>query len=423
MKKILFLFLFLYLYTNAQEVVQLRGKVVDEENGAPLVFANIVYPAKSLGFTTNSTGEFSFALKASAKDNIVVSHIGYGKATYAIKDFLILANGIIKLKRTSVSLDEVVIVGKKESADALMKKLYKAYKKYRLNEPHIAEAYYVEKAKYNDKFVFYRASIGYSLYKTHQFNSSAYSDYDFFCENTKMSDIHPIWVKKMEEMDTVQNSNAVSSGDNINQFNRFEYYGPLSKKHNQYDYKIDSSYIQNGVHFYKVVFEGEKIRGTVSFNSNNFYITDVEYETIDLFSMPFRKRLEGKVSIQFIYYDDVPFVSKIRTDYTYQKFSHQNTLVILSQKIKDFSLSFDEYWAFETYSSLPFIEYIPEKWNLLHIDTEVNNEYKLIQNDLFINNKSLEQQFRDNSGKWINPKFERNGKPAFLKIQELKNNF
>ncbi len=421
MKKIFFLFLFLYLQSNAQEIIQLKGKILDEKTGENLVFANILYPEKSLGFTTNSMGEFSFSLKASVKDSIVVSHIGYGKATYAIKDFLKLTNGIIKLKRTSVLLNEVVIVGKKESADALMKKLYKTYKKYSPKEPHIAEAYYVEKAKYDGKYVFLRGSIGYSFFMGNWFHTAAYSNYIFFCENTKISDIHPDWAKKTEEMNVVKYRDRLSARGNVNQFSRFERYGPLSKKHKEYDYKIDSSFIQNGIRFYKIAFEGEKMRGTVSFNSNNFQTAKVEYETIDLWAPIFHKPVEGKVSILFNYYDNVPFISKIKTDFTYQNFSLQNTLVILSQKFKSVSLTENEFWALNDVNF--YIEYIPEKWSALELDAETNSEYELIQKDLFINNKTLEQQFRDNSGKWFDPKQADLGNPALLKIQELKNNF
>lgn len=424
----LILFLVLQFQTNAQEILSFKGKIIDEKTEEPVVFSNIFYPIKSLGFVTNNDGEFSFTLNATLNDSITISHLSYKPVTITIEDFFKLKDGVVKLKASNIVLKEVVVINKKSSeknANDLMRKLYEAFKKSRPKLPHIAEAYFREKGRYNGVFVFFNESVGYSIFLGNRRDAAAFSNYKFFPENTRMSNLHPIWNKKMKEIDLIRNrvgkKEILSSSDNVNQYRRFEYGGPLSKNYKKFNCKIDSSYVQNGLHYYNISFDGKRFKGAISFCENNFHITKVEYETTELFSTPFDTLMRGNVSIAFNYFDNVPFVSKIETNYTFQKLSHQNTLLILAQKTKGFKLSSDQYWAFNTYAANPFLEYIPEKWKSLKIG--LDNEYDIVSKDLFLDGKSIEQQFKLNSGKWVNEMHIQQGNIAIFKIKDLKNNF
>lgn len=87
--------------TNKKQ--KIKGTIQDE-NGAPLAYANIWIEKSGKGTTSDESGEFS--LECQPSDTIKVSYLGYQEAVFSSKD--ILKNKQIQLQK-GISLNEIVV--------------------------------------------------------------------------------------------------------------------------------------------------------------------------------------------------------------------------------------------------------------------------------------------------------------------------
>ncbi|MEM6803505.1 MAG: carboxypeptidase-like regulatory domain-containing protein [Bacteroidota bacterium] len=90
-----------------------RGTVVDGETGEALIGASVLIKGTTAGMFTNSDGFFGLSIPEGG-NTLVVTYLGYKKYEIQITD----RNLLIKLDKSDLSLDEVVITGygiKKES--------------------------------------------------------------------------------------------------------------------------------------------------------------------------------------------------------------------------------------------------------------------------------------------------------------------
>ncbi|KGE87897.1 MAG: TonB-dependent receptor [Phaeodactylibacter xiamenensis] len=100
------------LFSAAQLQAQLSisGRVIDASNGEPLVGASVAVENTSLGENTDADGRFSIKNIENADARIVVTYIGYEPQTLS-PNFVSGKPVIIRLKPSSVELDEVVVTG------------------------------------------------------------------------------------------------------------------------------------------------------------------------------------------------------------------------------------------------------------------------------------------------------------------------
>ncbi|WP_273566183.1 carboxypeptidase-like regulatory domain-containing protein [Maribacter halichondriae] len=99
----------------AQENEYLYGRVLEEETGAPVVFASVQIKGRTKGVITNQDGGFRlpFALLSSG-ESIDISSMGYEKKTVAIKDLSLDETNIIYLSTGVFSLTETVVTAKRK---------------------------------------------------------------------------------------------------------------------------------------------------------------------------------------------------------------------------------------------------------------------------------------------------------------------
>ncbi|MEH6659406.1 carboxypeptidase-like regulatory domain-containing protein [Leeuwenhoekiella marinoflava] len=421
---ILFLLLFAWMTpaTYAQETVLLKGKVVRSETLKPLGLATLVYPNKSLGFEADDTGEFSFYLTASPSDSLEIRHLGYEVLKISIADFL-TGDRVIKLKDDEVALAEVVIVSRKDQIDAtkLMKRVYKLYAQNKPKEPHIAKSYFRETGILEGEYVFFNESRGYSIFMGQRKDAALFSNYKFFPEQSRISNVASGFKVLLEN--AIQERNGldlsyVGFSNNENNYRRFQEYGPLSKRyHSRFDYQLDSTYINNGVKYYKVGFNDNQLKGAVVVNGVSLQLLEATYETDELISNPFTKSTPGQISLAFRYINEVPYLSEMTSKSTHNGLEIVNYLKTVAQKFRGFDLSENQYWGFNMISEHFYISYSPEEW--LSIPYYSNPEFKAVESDLKIGGKDLEEQFTDHSGAWMNtPTFEIGA--AKNKIKELE---
>ena len=416
--------LFLCQLSVAQEALLLEGTIVDSESQEPLKRATILYRANSLGFTSNEKGEFRFQLVAPKTDSIEVRYMGYKPLTLAIKDFLEKKDKTIELVTDQISLEVVVLEGEKPDVDVnkLMRQVSREYNRNKPEKTHIATAFFRETGSYDGKYVFFNESTGYSLYLGNRSDAALFSNYKFFPEQSRISNIPPDFQEVISSMDSDRrylNKRFVGFSNNENNYRRFQEYGPLSRKNRRsFDYDLRSSYVDdNGIQFLEINFSNESMQGYLTINSHNLHVIDAVYTTDGLISNPFKTRTTGKVNLVFSYIDDVPFISELTSESTYEGLTITNHLKIRSQKFEGFDITEDQYWGFNNAAIHPYITYHPQDW--MDLPYYQSEEFEKVSSDLSKNGLTLEEQFMENSDTWLTTPTS-GIQQASAKIEELK---
>ena len=99
------LFIICSLSTGFAQIQQINGTIVDK-NGDGIIGASIIIKGSNVGTITDVNGKFS--LKASPKDVLLASYIGYIKQSISVGTQKTLR---IVLEENSKALDEVIVVG------------------------------------------------------------------------------------------------------------------------------------------------------------------------------------------------------------------------------------------------------------------------------------------------------------------------
>lgn len=120
MKKVLFIALILSAQIFAQNY-SVKGKVLDDQTGSNLVYANIRVEGTTLGTASNVNGEFELKLNE-GNYKLIASFIGYYSDTITVRVNSDLSGIIFRLKSTELSLPEVVIKPGKNPALEIISK-------------------------------------------------------------------------------------------------------------------------------------------------------------------------------------------------------------------------------------------------------------------------------------------------------------
>ncbi|MBK7131288.1 MAG: carboxypeptidase-like regulatory domain-containing protein [Bacteroidales bacterium] len=96
---------------DQQNYITIKGKVVDAENGTPLVFATVAVKESNVAIVTNIDGEFTLKIgePVTAK-NLEVSFLGYKNKTIPLSDMR--DNGyknVISLETAPIPIKEIVV--------------------------------------------------------------------------------------------------------------------------------------------------------------------------------------------------------------------------------------------------------------------------------------------------------------------------
>jgi len=93
---------------NAPEYISLSGKLIDEKNGDPLLFASISVFNKPIGTITNSEGEFILKIKKEiSEEPIVISCLGYSQKILTVSE--LIEKETITLHPVSIQIKEVKV--------------------------------------------------------------------------------------------------------------------------------------------------------------------------------------------------------------------------------------------------------------------------------------------------------------------------
>jgi hypothetical protein len=178
---------------NQQSYISLRGKVVDSETGAPLVFATVAVTESNVAVVTNIDGEFTIKVGESlVSNNLEVSFLGYKNKVVSISSMR--DNGyknLISMEAAPIPIKEI-IVKPVDPVDIVEKAISKIGKNYE-SEPNLMTGFYRETIRKSRTYV----SIGEAVVEIFKapYNNDIRFDNARIYKGRKSTDV--------EKMDTV----------------------------------------------------------------------------------------------------------------------------------------------------------------------------------------------------------------------------
>ena len=178
---------------DQQDYITLKGKIVDAENGTPLVFASVAVVETNVAIVTNIDGEFTLKIfEPKISKNVQITYLGYKNKTIPISQ--LKNNGfknIISLEPAPIPIKEIVI-RPLDAEDIVGKAIDRIGKNYE-SVPNLMTAFYRETIRKNRTYV----SIGEAVVEIFKapYNSDLRFDGARIYKGRKSTDV--------EKMDTV----------------------------------------------------------------------------------------------------------------------------------------------------------------------------------------------------------------------------
>lgn len=153
MKKFLILGFFFFTILAEGQKITITARVIDAETGESLGYASVSLKSKPIGTVTNEQGDFDFHIPSDYRNDLfVVSMLGY--ESYEAPAWTLLENKeqIIKLKKSVVYLDEVIVSETLKGIDILQIALTNVEKNYPMS-PYMMEGFYRDLKKVGGTYV------------------------------------------------------------------------------------------------------------------------------------------------------------------------------------------------------------------------------------------------------------------------------
>jgi len=176
-----------------QDVLTVRGKVVDAETGVALVFASVAVQESNVAIVTNIDGEFTLKIPSDlTSKNLEVSYLGYRNKVVPISSMR--DNGyknMISLEQAPIPIKEIIV--KPLDPEEIVRKAINGTGKNYVNIPNLMTAFYRETIRKNRTYV----SIGEAVIEIFKapYNSDIRFDATRIYKGRKSTDV--------EKMDTV----------------------------------------------------------------------------------------------------------------------------------------------------------------------------------------------------------------------------
>jgi hypothetical protein len=176
-----------------ENLLTIKGKVVDAETGAPLVFASVSVMESNVGIVTNIDGEFTLKLgEALTSKNLEITYLGYKNKIVPVSS--LKDNGyknMISLEPAPIPIKEIIVkpLDPEEIVEKAIARISKNYE----NVPNLMTAFYRETIRKNRSYV----SIGEAVVEIFKapYDSDIRFDGARIYKGRKSSDV--------EKMDTV----------------------------------------------------------------------------------------------------------------------------------------------------------------------------------------------------------------------------
>ncbi len=151
------IFLLISVFASGQNIVTVKGRLLDNESDEPIPFASIYLKNRALGTTSNTEGYFVFHIPVEDKSKaVVISAMGYRSIEKQPSSFT--DDEQIRLKPQVNQLNEVQLSASKDnilSAKDIVKRAYKNIEANYPTEPYILEGFVRDLQKEDDEYVAY----------------------------------------------------------------------------------------------------------------------------------------------------------------------------------------------------------------------------------------------------------------------------
>lgn len=178
---------------DQQTLLTFKGKVVDAENGNPLIFASVAVKETNVATITNIDGEFLIKIaETQTSKNLEVTYLGYKNKVVPITD--LREDGyqnVISMTSAPIPIKEIIV--KPIDPDAIVRNAIGRIGKNFVDEPNLMTAFYRETIRKNRTYV----SIGEAVVEIFKapYNSDIRFDGARIYKGRKGSDV--------EKMDTI----------------------------------------------------------------------------------------------------------------------------------------------------------------------------------------------------------------------------
>jgi len=127
-----------------QDILTIKGKVIDKETRAPLVFASVVVKETNVATVTNIDGEFLIKISDQANSkNLDFIFLGYKTRTIPLSEMKNSGfKNIIELETAPIPIQEIIV--KPLMPDEIMDKMVSMVSKNYPSVPNLMTAFYRE---------------------------------------------------------------------------------------------------------------------------------------------------------------------------------------------------------------------------------------------------------------------------------------
>lgn len=136
---------------NPQDLITIRGKVIDSQTRSPLVFASVYVSESNVGIVTNIDGEFTLKVSPSAT-NLDISYLGYKSLSLSISS--LKENGgknTIEMDAAPIPIREIIV--KPVDPEAVVRMAISHINKNYESVPNHMTAFYRETIRKNRNYV------------------------------------------------------------------------------------------------------------------------------------------------------------------------------------------------------------------------------------------------------------------------------
>jgi hypothetical protein len=211
---------------DQQELVTIKGKVVDAESRAPLVFATVAVKESNVAIVTNIDGEFTLKVgDLSTSKSLEISFLGYKNKTILLSD--LKNNGyknVIALETAPIPIKEIIV--KPLDPVGIIEKTINNIDKNYETVPNLMTAFYRETIRKNRSYV----SIGEAvveIFKAPYRNDVRYDNARIYKgrKGTDVEKMDTVLFKlqggpvSVLELDLVKNSESVLTREAMDNYN------------------------------------------------------------------------------------------------------------------------------------------------------------------------------------------------------------
>jgi hypothetical protein len=138
---------------DQQNVITIKGKVIDAESRAPLVFATVAVKESNVAIITNIDGEFTLKVgDLSTSKTLVISFLGYKNKTIPLSDLKDNgAKNVITLEAAPIPIKEIIV--KPQDPVSIVEKAIANIDKNYESVPNLMTAFYRETIRKNRSYV------------------------------------------------------------------------------------------------------------------------------------------------------------------------------------------------------------------------------------------------------------------------------